>query len=346
MKKQNSEDILAEENTDFPTEGEEVSPFGDMTSAEERNMEDRHLSNQTSKHLEQARRYGPFTRNEEERLFRQLSETGDQSAREEIIKHNLGLVIHVAKRYANFGVPMEDLFQEGVIGLIHAIEKYDLRKGFRFSGIAFQYIKGVMIGLLERERAQVRVPRHIQRIQIAAKKLIEQALKDQNKPPTLEVVAADLGETIENVHLALVISTSADVSLQEEITAGTQTWEESIQGEVLAQPEIHLTIKQELTQRKENFARLRAKVESVCAEKSRTPKRDVEIFLAYHGILDSSRAKSGSETGKEYGVAQTRVSQIVTKMFLDLAEHGIDSSTERIRAELEILDDLEKLANT
>lgn len=98
-----------------------------------------------------------LNRNEEAELFRKLSE-GDSQVKDLIIKYNIRLVINVAKRYRNCGIEFEDLIQEGILGLIKAIEKFDVTKGFKFSTYATHWIKNFVLKAIYLKNKAIRAP--------------------------------------------------------------------------------------------------------------------------------------------------------------------------------------------
>jgi len=96
-------------------------------------------------------------RTEEVKLFQQLSE-GEEEIKDILIKYNIRLVINIAKKYRNCGIEMDDLIQEGILGLIKAIEKFDYTKGFKFSTYAMHWIKNYVLKAIYLKNKAIRAP--------------------------------------------------------------------------------------------------------------------------------------------------------------------------------------------
>lgn len=132
-----------------------------------------------------------------------MAQEGDLEARNKMINHNLRLVVNIAKDYINRGVELEDLIQEGVEGLIVAIERFEIDRGIRFSTYAFQWIRQRVYKMVQDKSRTIRVPVYIHeiinRVTIAREKLLMQG---KDNPSTKEI--ADLiGEEERKVKIAM-----------------------------------------------------------------------------------------------------------------------------------------------
>jgi RNA polymerase primary sigma factor len=146
----------------------------------------------------EARRYPLLTAEEEIELAQRI-ERGDLAAKERLINSNLRLVISIARRYQGQGLPLSDLIQEGMLGLIRAVEKFDWRKGFKFSTYGTLWIRQAIGRGLANSGRTVRLPVHIT---ARARKIAEteRTLAAQlERAPTLEEVAAALDMPVDEV---------------------------------------------------------------------------------------------------------------------------------------------------
>jgi RNA polymerase sporulation-specific sigma factor len=137
------------------------------------------------------------------------SQAGDKEAREVLIEKNLGLVHHIVRRFAGRGTDTEDLFQIGTIGLIKAIDKFDLSLGLKFSTYAVPMITGEIKRFL-RDDGMVKISRGIKENAIKVKMAVQQYQKRTGKEPEIEEISNETGLTQEDI----VIAMEADVSVE------------------------------------------------------------------------------------------------------------------------------------
>ena len=137
------------------------------------------------------------------------SQAGESDAREVLIENNLGLVRHIVKRFAGRGYDMEDLFQIGVIGLMKAIDKFDLSLGLKFSTYAVPMIAGEIKRFL-RDDGPVKVSRTIKENALKVKLARQKLQGAESREPTIQEIAGEAGLSVEDVVLAMEASTEVE----------------------------------------------------------------------------------------------------------------------------------------
>jgi RNA polymerase primary sigma factor len=239
-------------------------------------------------------RYPLLTKEQEVELAKRV-ERGDIEAKEQMINSNLRLVISIAKRYQGHGLSLLDLIQEGIIGLIRAVEKFDWRKGFKFSTYATWWIRqAVQRGVANKSR-EIRVPVHIvereQRISRAERDLAPKL----GRMPTDEEVARAARITVPQVievRAAARAVTSLDRPIAEE--SGT-TFQELVAGE---EDEVDEAVTINLAQ------------EALHDALDELPDREREVLKLRYGLNGERDPVSLEEIGRQLGITRERVRQI------------------------------------
>jgi RNA polymerase primary sigma factor len=148
--------------------------------------------------LRAARAHALLTADEEIELAKRI-ERGDLAAKERMINSNLRLVVSQARRYQGHGLPMEDLVQEGMLGLIRAVEKFDWRRGFKFSTYGTLWIRQALQRGLQNHGRTIRLPVHVAQRQTKVRKVESELSTKLGREPTDEEIAAEAKLDIEEV---------------------------------------------------------------------------------------------------------------------------------------------------
>lgn len=162
--------------------------------------------------MHQARRSKLLCFEEEIELSKKV-EAGDEDAKTRLIESNLRLVVSIARRYASRGITLPDLIQEGNLGLIRAVEKFDWKRGFRFSTYATWWIRRAIARAIINQGRTIRIPVYVAEIIQKVVKTSNQLRQDFNRDPTTEEVATALEMAPERVHEVMRVSTEP-VSLE------------------------------------------------------------------------------------------------------------------------------------
>ena len=253
--------------------------------------------------LNEAGRWPLLTKEEEVELAKRI-ERGDAEAKERMINSNLRLVVSIAKKYQGHGLSLLDLIQEGIIGLIRAVEKFDWRRGFKFSTYATWWIRqAVQRGVANKSRT-IRIPVHIadreQRIARAERALAPKL----GRQPTEEEVAKQAKlplKQVREVRQAARAITSLDRPIGSE--------NESAFGDLFASeqapPEEEVTVSLEQDVLRRAVAQL--------------PEREREVVKRRYGLNGDRDPASLEAIGRELGLTRERVRQIEARALEQLA---------------------------
>lgn len=247
----------------------------------------------------------PLLTPEEEFQIAKAVEAGDEEAKQKLASSNLRLVVSIAKRYVGRGMLFLDLIQEGNMGLIKAVEKFDADRGFKFSTYATWWIRQAITRAIADQARTIRVPVHMVETINKMARVQRQMTQELNREPTDEELAAKLDTTVEKVREVYKIS-QVPVSLETPI--GDE--EDSHLGDFIAD---------EIIQSPEDYAThelLKSELQEVL---STLTEREEKVLRLRFG-LDDGKALTLEEVGKIFGVTRERIRQIEYKA-LDKLKH-------------------------
>lgn len=248
-------------------------------------------------YLKEIGRVNLLTADEEVALALKIEE-GDQEAKQRLAEANLRLVVSIAKRYVGRGMSFLDLIQEGNMGLMKAVEKFDYRKGFKFSTYATWWIRQAITRAIADQARTIRIPVHMVETINKLIRIQRQMLQDLGREPMPEEIGAEMDMPTEKVREILKIA-------QEPVSLETPIGEEDdshlgdfIEDQDATSPAEHAA-----------YELLKEQLESVL---DTLTDREENVLRLRFG-LDDGRTRTLEEVGKVFGVTRERIRQIEAK---------------------------------
>lgn len=249
----------------------------------------------------------PLLTQEEENELALLMEAGDKAAKKRLVSSNLRLVVSIAKRYVGRGMHFLDLIQEGNLGLIKAVEKFDYRKGFKFSTYATWWIRQAITRAIADQARTIRIPVHMVETINKLLRVSKQLLQELGREPNADEIAKEMQVTVEKVREIMKLSQDP-VSLETPI--GEE--EDSHIGDFIADNDLPPP---------DAAAATTLLKEQLMNVLDTLTEREKKVLILRFGLEDG-KARTLEEVGREFQVTRERIRQIEAKALRKLRHPG------------------------
>ena len=279
-----------------------------------------HSTNSLTLLMNEAGRHRLLTAADEVALAKRI-ERGDAAAKERMINCNLRLVISIAKRYQGHGLPLGDLIQEGVIGLNRAVEKFDWRRGYKFSTYATWWIRQACQRAISNQSTTIRVPTHVHERRVKLNRARQRLEAAQAASPTVEELAEATGLELRHVEEALG-AVEASTSLNQSIGSDG----DGELGDLFSDPTAVDPVEEAASSLQQQAVRKAVR---------RLPERERRLIELRFGL--DGEPHSLEAIGDELGITRERVRQLeqetLAKLERELANlrtHDADPATDEL----------------
>lgn len=297
-------DIIPEAGELEPLETEEVADEPEMDEMDEEEVEvdlsvpeGIGIDDPVRMYLKEIGRVPLLSAENEIELAKRM-EQGDEEAKRRLAEANLRLVVSIAKRYVGRGMLFLDLIQEGNLGLIKAVEKFDFRKGFKFSTYATWWIRQAITRAIADQARTIRIPVHMVETINKLIRVSRQLLQELGREPLPEEIAKEMDISVERVREIMKIAqepVSLETPIGEEEDSHLGDFIEDQDAPAPAEAVSSLLLKEQLEEVLETL----------------TPREEKVLRLRFG--LDDGRSRTLEEVGQEFGVTRERIRQIEAK---------------------------------